>query len=136
MRILNAATAVGSLILIGMLAVAVSQPALASGSDVSIRLAAANDPATDKDTYSQKAQDEMREWQRKLHDFSVKTKAEGQEAGNAADNDLNQAWRKAEAASRDLQAAGADGWESAKTSYERASHDLANTWNKVRPQGE
>ena len=38
----------------------------------------------------------MQKWQRKLHDFSEKAEAAGKEAGNAAENDLNKAWTKAE----------------------------------------
>jgi hypothetical protein len=76
----------------------------------------------------------MQEWQRKLHDFSEKARANGQEASDAAGKDLNKAWSKVEAASRDLQTAGADGWDSAKAAFEKASHELADTWDKVRPQ--
>jgi hypothetical protein len=52
-----------------------------------------------------------RNGQRKLHNFSESAKAKGKEAGNAAENDLNEAWTKAEAASRQLQTIGAEGWE-------------------------
>ena len=61
----------------------------------------------------------MREWQRKLHDFSVNAEANGKEAGNAAKTDLNKAWAKTEAASRKLQTVGDEGWDNAKTSFER-----------------
>jgi hypothetical protein len=76
----------------------------------------------------------MQEWQRKLQDFSDKAEVKGIAAGDAAKNDLNKAWSKAEAASRRLQAAGAEGWENAKTSFEQASHELAETWHKVHPE--
>ena len=76
----------------------------------------------------------MQEWQRKLHDFSEKAAAKGKEAGNAAENDLNKAWTKADAASRKLQTVGAEGWESAKTSFEKASHELADAWHKIHPR--
>ena len=42
----------------------------------------------------------MQGWERKLRDISEKAKAKGKEAGTAAENDLNKAWNKAEAASR------------------------------------
>jgi hypothetical protein len=74
----------------------------------------------------------MQEWQRKLHDFSEKAKANGQKAGKAAENGLTAAWAKTEAEARRLQSASADGWESAKSSYEKASHELADAWDKAR----
>jgi hypothetical protein len=73
----------------------------------------------------------MQEWQRKLHDVSENAAAKGNAAGDAAENDLNEAWTRTEAASRQLQTASAEGWESAKTSYEQASHDLAEAWHKI-----
>jgi len=41
---------------------------------------------------------------------------------------------KAEAASRQLQTVGAKGWESAKTSFEKASRELAEAWHKIHPE--
>jgi hypothetical protein len=52
----------------------------------------------------------------------------------AAKNDLNKAWTKAKAASSRLQTAGAEGWASAKTSFEEASRELADAWDKIRPE--
>jgi hypothetical protein len=96
---------------------------------------AANANATvDRDTYLQRARDEMQEWRRKLHDFSAKAEANGKEAGNAAETDLNKAWTKTEAASRRLQTVGAEGWQRAKTSFEKASHELAEAWHKLHPE--
>jgi hypothetical protein len=46
---------------------------------------------------------------------------------------LNAAWTKADAEQRKPQSASAEGWESAKTSFERASHDLKDVWDKIRP---
>lgn len=133
MRFLTASLIFGPLMLIGALP-AVGQPTPAPGSSLSIQLAAGGDATADKDTYAQKAREDMQEWQRKLRDFSDKAEAKGKEAGNAAENDLHKAWTKAEAASRRLQAAGAAGWEKAKTSFEQASHELAETWRKVNPE--
>ena len=58
----------------------------------------------------------MDEWQQKLHDFSEKAKAKGQQEGNAAENELKAAWTKVEAEQHKLQSASAEGWESAKIS--------------------
>ena len=134
MRILSAAMVIGPLVLIGALHAAAGQSTLALGSGAPIQLAAGGDSTADRDTYTQKARDEMQEWQRKLHDFSEKVVAKGKEAGNATENDLHEAWTKAEAASRQLQTVGAEGWESARTSFEKASHELAETWHKIHPE--
>jgi hypothetical protein len=77
---------------------------------------------------------EMQEWERKLRDYSEKAEAKGREAGNAAENDLNKAWNKAEAASHKLETVGAEGWEHAKASFEQASRELAETWHKIHPE--
>jgi hypothetical protein len=63
----------------------------------------------------------MHEWQQKPHDFSEKAKAKGREEGKAAENELNAAWTKAEAEQHKLEIASAEGWESAKVSFEKAS---------------
>jgi hypothetical protein len=134
MRILTASIVIGPLVLLGALPAAAGQSTLALGSGTPIRLAAGGDSTADRDTYTQKARAEMQEWQRKLHDFGEKAAAKGKEAGNAAENDLNEAWTKAEAASRQLQTVGAEGWESARTSFEKASHELAEAWHKIHPE--
>jgi len=134
MKLLNAAIVVGSVIAIATLAIATSRSALAYGSEAPIRLAVAGTSTPDRDSYAQKARAEVKEWQRKLHDFGEEAKAKGQEASATAAKELDKAWTKAEAAARDLQAASADGWDGAKATYESASHDLADAWDKVRPR--
>jgi hypothetical protein len=134
MRILNASIVIGSLVLIGALPAAAGQSTPALGSGAPVRVAAGGDTTADRDTYTQKAKAEMQEWQQKLHDFSEKAEAKGKEAGNAAEVDLNKAWTNAEAASRKLQTVGAEGWESAKASFEKASHELADAWHKIDPR--
>ena len=134
MRIFTASIVIGSFMLIGALPAAAGQSARVLGSGAPIRLAAASDPSGARDTYTQKARDEMREWQRKLINFTEKTEAKGKEASSAAENDLHKAWTKADAASRELQTVSAEGWKSAKTNFETASRKLAHAWDKVRPQ--
>ena len=134
MRMLTVSIVIGPLVLIGALPAAAGQSTVALGSGAPVRLAAGNDTPADRDTYTQQARDKMQEWQRKLHDFSEKAEAKGKEAGDAAGNDLNKAWTKAEAASRKLQTVGAESWESAKTSFEKASHELADAWHKIHPE--
>jgi len=103
-------------------------------SDRPIQLAAGGDLTADRDAYTQKARDAMHEWQQKLHDFSEKAKAKGREEGKAAENELNAAWTKAEAEQHKLETASAEGWESAKISFEKASHHLKEVWDKIRPE--
>jgi hypothetical protein len=134
MRVLTTSIIIGSFILIGTLPAGAGQSALVLPSGAPIRLAASGDSSADRDTYAQKARDEIQEWQRKIHAFSKKAAAKGEEAGYVAENDLNKAWAKTEAASRKLQTASTEGWESAKTSYEKASRELAVAWDKIRPQ--
>jgi hypothetical protein len=133
MRIFTGSIIIGSFLLIGALPAAADQSTLVLGSSSPIRLAASGDPTGDRDTYTQKARDEMQEWRRKLDNFSKKAEAKGREASNAADNDLNKAWAKTKAASRKLQTTGTQGWESAKTSFEKASGELAAAWDKIQP---
>ena len=133
-RMLTASIIIGPLVLIGALPAAADQPPVALGSGAPVQLAAAGDASADRDTYIHQAQDEMQEWQRKLHDFSATAEAKGKEAGTAAETHLNDAWAKAEDASRQLQTVSAEGWESAKTAYENASRDLSDAWNKVHPE--
>ena len=120
MRIFTGSIIIGSFMLIGALPAAAGQSELVLGSSAPIRLAASGDSTSDRDTYTQKARDEMQEWQRKLHAFSKKAEAKGKEASNAAENDLNKAWAKTKAASRKLRTTSIQGWESAKTSFENA----------------
>jgi hypothetical protein len=129
---LAASMVIGSLVLFGALPAAAGRSTLSPGASAPVRVAANGDPTVDEDTYLQKARNEMQEWRRKLPDFSAKVEGNGKEAGNAAETDLNKAWTRTEAASRRLQTVGADGWDSAKTSFEEASRELVAAWDRVR----
>lgn len=130
MRILFASIVIAPLMLFGGLPAAASQ---SISSDTPIQLAAGGASRADRDTYTQKARDAVGEWQRKLHDFGANAKIKGQEESNAAWNELNAAWIKADAEQHKLQSASAQGWQSAKTSFEKASHDLQVVWDKIQP---
>ena len=97
-------------------------------------LTAASETATDRDTYSQKAHDDVHEWQQKLRDFNVKAKAEGKEADQAAKADLNKAMDKTEIASRKLQVSSEEGWKVAKAEFEKASQGLADAWHRIQAE--
>jgi hypothetical protein len=86
----------------------------------------------EREAYVQKARDDVQEWQRKLHDFSEKTRTKTSEANITAKNDFNTAWTEAEDAFHKLETVGANDWESAKTSYNKASQKLAAIWEKIK----
>jgi hypothetical protein len=130
MKILIIAIVLGPLTMIGILPAA-SQSSLGSGA--SVRLATARDSTADRETYTQKARDDMQEWQQKLHAFDEKVQAKAGQAHTTAGDDLNKVWTHAEAASRRLETAGSEDWENAKTSYKAASHKLTLAWHKVSP---
>jgi|HubBroStandDraft_2_1064218.scaffolds.fasta_scaffold244135_2 uncharacterized membrane protein len=135
MKILAASIAIGSFLMIGAHPVMAGQLAFALGPSAGVQLAAMSDSKFDRETYAQQARDEIQKWQRKLQDFDEKMQAKGKQAGNAAGDDLKSAWIQAEAASRDLKTAGAEDWQIATASYERASHELAAAWRNLHPDG-
>ncbi len=98
-----------------------------------VRVAATRDPTAARETYLQRARDEMGTWQQKLNDFTTATVA-GETAEQAkAKKALDSAWAETKAASARLEAAGAADWERAKAAYSKASHKLAMAWQKVDP---
>jgi hypothetical protein len=123
MKILAALILIGPLMLIG----AVPAPA------APVQLAASGNAAADRDSYMHQAQAVMQEWQGKLHDFGEKAEAKGKTVDSAAKDELNKAWTKAKIASGDLQAASDESWESAKSSFDAASRELAADWHKIYP---
>jgi len=131
MRSFSAAIVIGPFMLLGALPSAADQ---SRSFDSQIQVAASSDSTADRDTYIQSARDKTQEWQRTLHDFSEKAKANGQEAGAAVENGLTAAWVKTEAEARRLQSSSKEGWESAKISYEKASRELADAWDKYQHQ--
>ena len=64
-------------------------------------------------------------------DVGNKASATGKDVSEATEKHLKQAWSKTQEAADKLQNTGDKGWQSAKAAYERASHDLARTWNKI-----
>ena len=133
MRILPTSIVVGSLLigLIGALP-AIGQSIQSSQPAAPSRMAAVADWKTERDIYVQKARDEVQEWQRKLHDLREKTKTRNSEANITAHNNFNTAWTEAEDAFHKLEAVGAEDWESAKASYNKASLKLAAIWEKIK----
>ena len=126
MRILFALIVIGPLVLYGALPAAAGR---SISSNTPIQLAAGGGPTADRD--SQKARNAMQDMWQKLHDFGKRAKAKGQEEGNAAGNQLKAAWTKADTEEHKLETASAEGWESAKTSSEKASRDLKELRDKT-----
>jgi len=110
---------------------AAAQPKPASGQSALVRAAATRDPAAERESYMQRARDEMAIWQRKLDDFGAKSEAKATAAQARTAKALDSAWAETKTASARLEAAGAADWESAKASYGKASHKLAMAWQKV-----
>ena len=130
MKMLAAAIVIGPVLLTGALPAA-GQSTIRPGSGASVPTPAGVDAAADRNTYKQKARDEMQEWQRKPHDFETKAAVNGSKVGDAAKMDLNEAWARTKAASRQLETASVEGWDSAKTSFEAASRELAVAWDRI-----
>ncbi len=91
---------------------------------------AAADLPSDRDTYTRKADDDMRTWQQKMHDFGETTEVEGKQVGKSARDGLATAWTNTQIESRKLRDATAEGWQAAKHGFERASHNLSEAWDK------
>ena len=98
-----------------------------------VGVATTRDPAAERSSYTQKARDEVRIWEQKLHDFNAKVQAHASEANASATKDLNDAWAQTKTASARLEIAGEKDWDSAKASFQTASHKLAVAWHKLGP---
>jgi hypothetical protein len=131
MKILATAIVIGPLVMIGTLPAASQSGHPRAGA--SIRLVTARDSTVDRETYTQKARDDMQEWQLKLRAFDEKVQAKAVQAHTSTMDDLNKAWTQAEAASRRLETASSEDWENAKTSFKKASHRLDLAWRKSDP---
>jgi len=124
--------------LLGTLALAGVPPAAAQskpGSDksTSVGVATTRNPAAERSSYTQKAQDEVRIWEQKLQDFNAKVQASASGAKARATKDLNDAWAQTKTASARLETASEKDWDSAKASFQTASHKLAVIWHKLNP---
>ena len=131
MRILHASTVVGSLLLIGLIGTpaAAGQSNQPAPSTSSVQVAAVS--TADRDTYVQKAREELQQWQVKLQDFSDKARTKATKANIAAQSEFNKAWAEADAAAQQLETAGAADWEGAKSTFQEASQKLAAVWQKM-----
>lgn len=133
-----------ALIMIGLLALAGAAPAAAqskSDKGTSVGAAATDDPAAERNNFTNHAQDEMRMWEQKLHDFNAKPKTNVTEAQTAASRNLDSAWAETKTAWTQLVhvglnvgTAGPNAWASAQADFQTASQKLAAAWQKANPQ--
>jgi hypothetical protein len=130
-----APTVIAALLLAGAAppAMALTAAMPPGASDAAFRATPAADEASDRDSFTAKAEAEMHDWQRKLDAAAQSAKAKGEEGKTAASQDLDAAWAKTKAASQRLKTASAAGWDSAKAEFAKASQNLAAEWNKVYP---
>jgi hypothetical protein len=99
-----------------------------------LQLVAEGSLGAKKDEYLQKSKAEMQEWQQKMKDFGEKAEVKGQDGAATTKSGLQQAWAKTKTESRKLETASAEGWESAKSSFEKASQNLKDSWHKTHPE--
>lgn len=124
--------------MIGMLALAGASPAAAQSKSTSeqgvpVGMSKTRDAAAERSNFTQQARDEVRDWERKLHDFDAKARAKATEAETTASKELDSAWTETKAASDRLETASEKDWDSAKASFMTASNNLAEAWHKVNP---
>jgi hypothetical protein len=135
MRTLSVLAAGGALLLITALPAA-AQTDSPQATGAPIQLAAHWAFGVKKDEYVQRSRDEMREWQTKLADAGETVGTRGSEASAAGMSGLRKAWARAEGESRKLELAGADGWDRAMSSFEKASKNLKDAWQRIHPENE
>jgi hypothetical protein len=132
-------------IVIGLLVLAGAAPAVAQSKPdktISVGSVTTNDAAAERNSFTNHAQDEMRVWEQKLHDFNAKQTTNASEAQTSASKDLDTSWTETQAAWTQLVkvglnvgTAGANAWASAQADFQAASQKLASTWQKANPEG-
>ena len=139
MRILIAPIVVGLLALAGA-APAAAQSKPEKGTSVGAATIA-GDPAAERNNYTNHAQEEIRMWEQKLHDFNTKQKTNDSEAQTSASRNLDSAWTETQTAWSQLVkvglnvgTAGPNAWASAQADFQTASEKLASTWQKANPE--
>jgi hypothetical protein len=131
-------------IVIGLLALASAAPAAAQSTPdkgASVGAATTDDPAAERNNFTNHAQGEMKMWEQRLHDFNAKQKTNASDAQTSASKDLDSAWTETKTAWTQLVhvglnvgTAGANAWASAQADFQTASQKLASTWQKANPE--
>jgi hypothetical protein len=130
-------------LVIGLLVLAGAAPAAAqSNNDKSTSAGAtiAQDPAANRNSYTNNAHGEMHVWAKKLVDFNARMETSATEVQTNDFKSLDSAWAETKTAWIQLVKVelnegtdGATDWDSAKASFQTASQRLAVAWKKVNP---
>jgi len=132
MRTLLAPILIGTLVLAGALPAA-AQPKPASDKGT-VGMAPSHDPAAERKSYTQQAQGAMRLWEQRLHDFNAKLESNTTQSKATTSKDLDSAWNDTKTAWNQLETAGVDDWNSARATFQGASHKLGVAWQRVSPK--
>ena len=91
---------------------------------MSVGSATTDDPAVERNNFTNQAHEEMRMWEQKLRDFSAKPKTNASEAQSSASRNLVSAWTETQIAWAQLVkvdlnvgTVGANAWASAQTDF-------------------
>jgi type II secretory pathway pseudopilin PulG len=125
-------------LMLGAFAIAAVSPAPAQSTPLSrqtgtVDVADSRDALGERRSYLQQAQEEMRIWEQKLHDFDANAQVKASDAQARASKHLQDAWTEAKTASSRLETAGEADWNKAKASFKTASARLAVAWQTVNP---
>ncbi len=135
MKTLMTRTMMGAVLLVSGAAVGSTLPAPPTVRGGAIILADAPDFAAQRDEYVRKAQDEFREWQNRMSEWTDDAKANGSKASEETRRNLDKAWNDVQANWRTLQAAAPQAWGKARASFEEASERMKSAWEKIQPRG-
>jgi hypothetical protein len=130
------ALATGSALLLIAALPAAGQPLPLQATGAPVQLAAQWALGVKKEEYARKSRDDMREWQAKLEGAREADRDQGRSAAAAGLSGLHRAWAKAEAESLRLETANGEGWNSARSAFEKASKNLADAWRRAYPENE
>jgi hypothetical protein len=134
MRILAALIVTGPLMAMSSFPIAAAHLAPPMVDEPLLQVADNDDFATRKDAYLQKMSDEMTEWRKKMDAAGERAEAAGREASADVKEHLKRAWTATEEGWQKLKAESAEGWDKAKTAYERSTAELRAQWHQVHPE--
>jgi hypothetical protein len=121
---------VGALVLAGAGVFRVGGPAFA-GTDGGRILLAADESSAAKDTYQSRARQTLDLWQKKITEFGEEAQEKGNGAGKQAGQSLDHAWGDMREKWQALQTVSADGWDQARTAFEKATARMQNAWQRA-----
>ncbi len=123
---------IGISLLAAPLAAAAAERAPAAPTGLLVRI---DESFTQKrEEYQERAQRQMDEWGHKMSEAAESAKENGRQLAADAQAELDHAWADTKEQWAKLQQAGADGWERARTAYERASRKMKDEWNKFHAE--